>query len=132
MLLAASAACTSVPDAPANPGYALVGCWQGQDYQPLLGQKATWLMRREEGGAFEIEFRASGQTVQREAGRWRVDGETYTTLTMFVDDEPVDVLDPQFTDVYLLRDVTPTSMTYFHSGMNVTFQSNKVACPDDV
>lgn len=89
-------------------------------------------MRREEGGSFEIEFRASGRTVQREAGRWRVDGETYTTLTMLVDGEPVDVLDPQFTDVYLLRDVTPTSMTYFHSGMNVTFQSTKVACPDDV
>jgi hypothetical protein len=131
LLLAALGACQSVPHTSNDAAYMLIGCWQGHDYQPVLGQSATWLMQRKPDGTFQIEFHSSSQPIQREAGRWKVDGEKYTTITMSIDGVPVDARDPQFTDIYLLREVTAESMTYFHARMNITFKSKKVACQNN-
>ena len=128
---AAISGCSTTPTTSLEPSRLLIGCWEGKDYQPVLGQSAKWLMQRRSDGTFDIEFRAQGQPPQRETGRWRVEGTTYTTVTLTIDDEPVDVRDPQFTDVYQLKDLSANSMTYFHSKMNMTFQSIKVACPSD-
>lgn len=114
-----------------EPSKILVGCWEGRDFQPVLGTSAKWLMQRRADGTFDIEFRTPGRPPQRETGRWSVEGSTYTTITLTVDNEPVDVRDPQFTDIYQLKDLSAHSMTYFHRKMNMTFQSIKVACPRD-
>jgi hypothetical protein len=123
--------CSTTPAVSLEPTKLLIGCWEGKDYQPVLGQSAKWLMQRRSDGTFDIEFRAEGQPPQRETGKWSVEGKTYTTITLTIDNEPVNVRDPQFTDVYELKNLSAQSMTYFHPKMNVTFQSIKVACPSD-
>lgn len=121
--------CTAGPVVVADPSKLLIGCWEGKDFQPVLGQTAQWMMQRRSDGSFEIEFRSTGRRPQREAGKWKVEGNTYTTMTLTINGSPVDVRDPQFTDVYELRDLTADSMAYFHAKANVTFRSIKVACP---
>jgi hypothetical protein len=128
---AALSGCSTTPTAQLEPSKLLIGCWEGKDFQPVLGQSARWLMQRRIDGTFDIEFKAQGQPPQRETGRWSVEGTTYTTVTLTIDKRPVDVRDPQFTDVYQLKDLSANSMTYFHPKMNMTFHSIKVACPSD-
>jgi hypothetical protein len=123
--------CSSDAIVTVDPTKTLVGCWEGNDYQPVLGASAKWLIQRRADGTFDIEFTAAGKTPQRESGRWRVEGRTYTTTTLAIGSESVDIKDPQFTDVYQLKDLSPNAMTYFHVKMNLTFQSIKVACPSD-
>jgi hypothetical protein len=129
MLAAALGACSPPSTAPVIPAHGLIGCWQGQDYQPVVGETSTWLMQRKQDGTFQIEFRTPSRPAQHETGLWKVDGQIYTTVTMTINGKPVDLDDPQFTDAYLLREVAPVSMAYHHSRMNVTFRSTKVACP---
>jgi hypothetical protein len=123
--------CSTTSVVPLEPTKILVGCWEGKDFQPVFGASAKWLMQRRTDGTFDIEFKAPGKPPQRETGRWSVEGRTYTTITLTIDNEPVDVRDPQFTDVYQLKDLSASSMTYFHPKMNMTFQSIKIACPSD-
>lgn len=94
----------------------------------MLGQTTTWLIQRKSDRTFQIEFGAPGEANQRETGRWAVDGQTYTTITSTINGKAIEPLGRQFTDVYLLRDVTSNSMTYYHVRMNLTFKSVKVAC----
>lgn len=129
--LAALAGCATPHGGAPTGSQVLSGCWEGRDYQPVLGQRAAWRMNRRSDGSFEIEFRAAGGAPQRETGRWRVDGSTYTTITLTVDEEPVDPQDPQFTDVYQLMKVSADSMIYLHRGLNMSFRSVRVACPGD-
>ena len=107
----------------------LVGCWLGEDFQPVMGESAKWLMHRKLDGTFEIEFRSRDGTVQREEGTWVDQGSRYTTVTLRIDGEPVDVNDPQFTDTYEIRSVTAGFMEYHHTSMNITFKAQKVQCP---
>jgi hypothetical protein len=130
--LSVLAACTTSPAVhQIEPEKLLVGCWSGYDYQPVFGQSALWQMHRRVDGTFKIEFRSPILPVQIETGKWKVVENTYTTLTLAVNGNPVDVTDPQFTDKYVLKELTPTSITYFHAGANQTFRSNKIACPGD-
>lgn len=131
LAVAVVSGCSTTPALNLEPRKLLIGCWEGKDFQPVLGQSAKWLMHRRSDGTFDIEFRTEGQPPQRETGRWSVKDTTYTTITLTIDNEPVDIRDPQFTDVYQLKNLTAESMTYFHPKMNMTFQSVKVACPGD-
>jgi hypothetical protein len=106
----------------------LVGCWLGEDFQPVMGESAKWLMNRKPDGTFKIEFQSRDGTVQREEGTWLDQGSNYTTVTLRIDGEPVDVNDTQFTDTYEIRSVTNGVMEYYHTRMNITFKAQKVEC----
>jgi hypothetical protein len=88
-------------------------------------------MQRRADGTFEIEFRLPNRRTQRETGRWKVEGRTYTTVTLSIDGKAVDAGDPRFTDVYILEDLKPDSMSYFHPKMNLKFKSIRVSCPNE-
>ena len=127
----AIAGCATAPDGNRDLAKLMVGCWEGRDFQPVFDRHASWFLQRHADGTFEIEFRVPGQPPQRETGSWRVAGATYTTVTTTVDDQPVDLHDPHFTDVYELGDVSARSMAYSHPASGMNFQSSRVACPAD-
>lgn len=110
----------------------LVGCWSGEDFQPVLQRKAIWFMNRRPDGTFTIEFTATERGVllpiQTEEGRWSHKDSTYTTLTLKVAGHQVDSNDPQYTDVYEVKSINDGVLTYYHAKMNLTFTSEKVEC----
>lgn len=128
------AACSHVPStkassAPASSASEFIGCWHGEDYQPVLRQSATWLMDRKQDGTFKIEFwswSTSGSLgKQTELGRWTTKGNTYTTVTTEIDGE---VIKDPYVDDYEVRSFDGTEMVYFHSRSGLIFKSKKVSC----
>src|SRR5204863_110263 len=109
----------------------LVGCWYGEDYQPVFQRKASWLMNRRADGTFIIEFRTIELglrlPVQTEEGRWTHKDGKYTTFTTKVAGEEVDTSDLHYTDEYEVRSLNDIEMTYYHPGVKQTFTSKKVA-----
>jgi hypothetical protein len=111
----------------------LVGCWQGEDFQPVLQKKAEWLMNRKPDGSFIIVFATLERgPIQREEGRWTHKDGKYTTVTTKIEDKPIDVSDPQYTDIYEVKMLDANFMTYHSTRMNLTFTSKKVACTKGV
>ncbi len=110
----------------------LVGCWYGEDYQPVFQRRAGWLMNRRADGTFTIEFRTVERGVslpiQTEEGRWTHDNGQYTTFTTKVAGEEIDKTDPHYTDTYEVRSVNDVEMTYYHPGVKQTFRSKRVDC----
>lgn len=87
-------------------------------------------MDRRADGSFDITFESPPKRPHHESGRWKVQGDVYTTLTLTVEAKPVDLHDPQFVDVYRLRDVTSDSVSYFHLRTGILHKSTRVPCPD--
>lgn len=87
----------------------LIGCWAGEDFQPVFQRRAAWFMNRKADGAFTIEFaaieRGIALPVQTEEGRWSHKAGTYATRTTKVGGRLVDPEDPQFTDIYEVKSV---------------------------
>lgn len=110
----------------------LVGCWSGEDFQPVLQREAIWFMNRRPNGTFTIEFttteRGDVLPIQTEEGRWSHKDSTYTTLTLKIAGHPVESKDPQYTDIYEVKSVSDRVFTYYHAKTNLTFTSKKVAC----
>ena len=110
----------------------LVGCWYGEDYQPVFQRKAGWLMNRKSDGTFTIEFRTVERglhlPIQTEEGRWTYQNGKYTTATTNVAGESIDTSDPQYTDEYEVMSLSDTEMIYYHPGVKQTFVSKKVVC----
>jgi hypothetical protein len=131
MLLLVLSACASVPNVSVQID-PLVGCWYGEDFQPVLQRKAAWLMNRRADGSFTIEFATVGQgkqlRIQVEEGRWSHENDTYTTVTTKVGGESLDTIDPQFTDVYEITLLADGVMSYYHPKMKMAFTSKKVSC----
>lgn len=129
--LAALAACSSDLPKP-DPNDPLVGCWSGEDFQPVFQRKAQWFMNRRADGTFVIEFSANergvGLPVQTEEGKWNHKDGVYTTVTLRVSGRSVDSSDPQYTDSYQVKSVVDNLLTYYHPKMKLTFTSKKVAC----
>jgi hypothetical protein len=135
-LLAASiplllAACAIAPETSSSVD-PLVGCWYGEDFQPVLQRKVAWFMNRKADGTFTIEFRNVERglqlSIQTEEGRWTHKDDKYTTVTTSVAGEPVDTADPHFTDTYVITSLTDGVMKYYQPKMNMTFTSKKVSC----
>ena len=121
------------PDFPKpNPNDPLVGCWSGEDFQPVFQRKAKWFMNRRPDGSFSIEFAANERGVdlpiQVEEGKWNHKDGVYTTLTLRVAGRSVDAKDAQYTDTYEVKSVVDGLFTYYHPKMKLTFTSKKVAC----
>ena len=129
--LALFAGCSSDLPKP-SPNDPLIGCWSGEDFQPVLQRKAGWFMNRRPEGIFTIEFAATERGValpiQTEEGRWTHHDGTYTTVTTRISGNPVDSKDPQYTDVYEVKSVAGGVMTYYHAKTKLTFTSKKVPC----
>lgn len=127
----ALAACSSDFPKP-SPNDPLVGCWSGEDFQPVFQRKAKWFMNRKPDGTFVIEFAANERgvdlPVQTEEGRWNHKDGVYTTLTLRVAGRAVDTSDPQYADSYEVKSVGDGLITYYHPKMKLTFTSKKVAC----
>jgi hypothetical protein len=123
--------CSSVPIAPSSEEQ-LIGCWYGEDYQPLIQRYAGWLMNRKPDGRFTIEFRTIEKGVrlpiQMEEGHWTYRAGKYVTLTTRIAGEDVDTSNPQYTDEYEVKSINGSEMVYFHPGVNQTFKSRRVAC----
>ena len=130
-LLLLISACASLPDA-SPPNDPLVGCWHGEDFQPVTQRKEEWLMNRKPDGSFLIKFtaveRGTPLSTQTEEGRWTHKNGKYTTVTTKIAGEAVDASDPQYTDTYEVKSIGDNAMTYYHPKMNLTFTSKKVAC----
>ena len=124
-------ACTADLPKP-NPSDPLVGCWAGEDFQPVFQRRAKWFMNRKSDGTFSIDFAANERGVdlpiQIEEGKWNHKDGMYTTLTLRVAGSSVDAKDPQYTDTYEVKSVVDGVFTYFHPKMKLTFSSKKVAC----
>jgi hypothetical protein len=125
------AGCSPAPQTPL-PTDPLLGCWAGEDFQPLFQRKATWFMNRKADGTFTIEFAITDdgvhRLIQKEEGRWSHKDGIYTTLTMSVADQPVDTSDPKYTDTYEIISLADGVMKYYHPRMNMSFTSSKVPC----
>jgi hypothetical protein len=110
----------------------LIGCWAGEDFQPVFQRRAAWFMNRNAEGAFTIEFaaleRGIALPVQKEEGRWSHKAGSYTTRTTTVGGHLVDPEDPQYTDTYEVQSLADGVMTYYHLKMKMTFTSKKVSC----
>jgi hypothetical protein len=110
----------------------LIGCWAGEDFQPVFQRRAAWFMNRKADGAFTIEFaaieRGIALSVQTEEGHWHHQAGNYTTRTTKVGGRLVDPEDPQFTDTYEVKSVAGGVMTYYHAKVKITFTSKKVSC----
>jgi hypothetical protein len=110
----------------------LIGCWAGEDFQPVFQRRATWFMNRKGDGTFTIEFaaieRGIAQSIQSEEGRWSHQGSSYTTRTTKVGGNPVNIENPQYTDTYEVQSVAEGVMTYYHPIVRMTFTSMKVSC----
>ncbi|MDT8991386.1 hypothetical protein RQP54_10990 [Curvibacter sp. APW13] len=131
LALAVLAACSSEFPKP-DPDDPLIGCWSGEDFQPVLQRKTKWFMNRRPDGTFSIEFglneRGADQPVNTEEGKWNHKDGVYTTLTLRVAGTSVDTTDPQYTDSYEVKSVNDNQLTYYHPKMNLTFTSIKIAC----
>lgn len=114
---------------PSSPAYEFVGCWHGEDFQPVLRQSASWLMNRKQDGTFQIDFwswSSSGSLVkQTELGRWSGNGNTYTTVTTEINGES---LKEPYIDEYEIRSFDGTEMVYVQTKAELTFRSKKVSC----
>lgn len=108
----------------------LAGCWEGQDYQPVMGASPVSRMHRRADGTFIITFSLPGYPAKVETGAWTLSGNTYTTLTRTIDGQTVDITEPSYTDEYVVEEWSPTSMTVRHPPTNAVFRSRKVACSD--
>ncbi len=134
LLVVATLAITAcAPDLPKpNPSDLLVGCWSGEDFQPVFQRKAKWFMNRKPDGTFTIEFSATERGVelpiQIEEGKWNHKDGAYTTLTLRVAGNSIDPKDPQYTDTYEVKSIADGLFTYYHPKMKLTFTSKKVAC----
>ncbi|WP_440224820.1 hypothetical protein ACQQ2N_06170 [Dokdonella sp. MW10] len=106
----------------------LTGCWLGEDFQPVLSQRAKWVMNRRADGTFSITFIPEDGPVQREEGTWSQHGKSYTTVTTTIDGRPVDVQDPIFTDTYDTRWLDNDVMESHHKKANMVFKSRKMPC----
>lgn len=113
-------------------GDPLIGCWAGEDFQPVFQRRATWFMNRKADGTFTIEFaaieRGIALPIQIEEGRWSHHSGSYTTRTTKVGGNSVNVEDPQYTDTYEVQSVAEGVMTYYHPKVKMTFTSKKVSC----
>ena len=133
-LLAQLTGCASPPQ-PANSTSSAastsewIGCWYGEDFQPVMGQSSSWLMNRKSNGTFEIEFWSWAPTGklnrQTEAGRWTSTKENYTTVTTAIDGN---LLQKSYADSYEIRSFNGNEVVYFHSQAKLTFKSRKVDC----
>ena len=110
----------------------LIGCWYGEEYQPVLQRRAGWLMNRKLNGTFTIEFRTleRGHQLpnQTEEGYWAYRDGKYITKTTKVAGEAIDTADPQYSDEYDIQSLSENEMTYYHSGVKQTFKSKRVSC----
>jgi hypothetical protein len=116
----------------AQPLDPLVGCWSGEDYQPVLQRRATWFMNRKADGTFLIEFTAIERgrqlPIQIEEGTWSHKDGKYVVVTTKIDGVPVDQTDPHFTDEYVVGSVADGVMHYYHQKSKLTFTSRRVSC----
>jgi len=121
--------CSNVPISQERTADYLRGCWYGEDYQPLLGSKASWLMNRKKDGTFSIEFRTvtAGERlpVQTESGDWKFENGRYITITKVVAGKDVT---PYYVDEYEIKSFASNEMVYFHAGVKQEFSSKKVSC----
>lgn len=113
-----------------NPGYPLVGCWQGEGYQPMLKADSTWLMQRKANGTFAVEVAliTPGRPARKvlETGTWYGTRASYTSVTETVDGRP---LRPKQPHVYRIDSFQDGQMTYLHFATGVGFSARKVSCP---
>jgi len=121
--------CSSVPPGPENTADHISGCWYGEDYQPLFGNKAGWLMNRKKDGTFSIEFRTvkAGERlpIQTEFGEWKFENGKYITITKVVAGK---IVTPYYVDEYEIKSLGSSEMVYFHSGVKQEFSSKRVSC----
>lgn len=134
VLIAQLAACSIAPTTKVNNTAAssaseFVGCWYGEDFQPVFRQSASWLMNRQQDGTFHIDFwswSSSGSLKkQTERGRWSLNKNIYTTITTEINGG---VLQENYIDDYEIRSFDGMEMVYFHSKAKITFKSKKVSC----
>lgn len=121
--------CANVPPGQEVTADHLSGCWYGEDYQPLLGSKASWLMNRKKDGTFSIEFRTAtaGERipVQIESGDWKYENGRYITITKVVAGKAVT---PYYVDEYEIKLFASNEMVYFHTDIKQEFSSKRVSC----
>lgn len=131
VVLAPILAACAQSDVPKIERDALVGYWAGEDYQPALQRKASWLMNRKPDGTFKIEFHVrqpdGSVSTQIEEGVWMLVDGLYRTVTNRINDRPVDGSKPQFTDEYEVRVINQTEMSYYHLRAKQVFKSKKVS-----
>lgn len=122
---------SATPNLAATPTSQWTGCWYGEDFQPAMGQSASWLMNRKPNGTFAIDFWSwapSGQLRQQsESGRWSATKDTYTTVTTHLDGKPVK---EPFVDTYEIKSFDGIEVVYFHPKAQQTFKSKKVSCDE--
>jgi hypothetical protein len=127
MLAALPAACTSL----FREHDPLIGHWYGEDYQPVIRDKAKWLMHLRQDGTFTIIFRrySDGKVTleQTEAGRWSYRNGLYATLTQTINGKSVDLEDDTYHDLYLVEQLNDKEMIYKQLKTGVVFRSKKVS-----
>ncbi len=106
----------------------LLGCWSGDDFQPVLGQTTMWLMERRSDGTFRVEFQPKDGKLQIEEGTWRHKGSSYTTATSEINGKLVDASNPIYADEYEIKLLANGFMEYHHTRMKVNFKARKVEC----
>jgi hypothetical protein len=113
-------------------GDSLIGCWSGEDYQPVTQKRMVWFMQRRSDGTFTIEFtpteRGPSASSQTEEGIWTHANGKYTTITQRIAGRAVGTRDPHFTDEYDVSSQSDGTLRYQHRRAQVTFTSKKVPC----
>lgn len=101
----------------------LVGRWYGEGYQHRVYMH--WLVDRRPDGSFSAEFRRYEDCKlvmqQQEVGRWRLEGNTYSTQTHVIDGRMV-----FFRDSYILQSVENGVMSYMHMASGTKFSARRV------
>ncbi len=106
----------------------LIGCWFGDDYQPVLRQSVPRLMEHKPDGTFKIEFRPKDRKTQIEEGTYRDQGAKYTTVTRKIDGKSVDLNNQLYTGEYDIKLVANGFMEIYDTRLKVTFKARKVEC----
>lgn len=109
-----------------------VGCWYGEDFQPLFHRKVGWFMNRRSDGTFTIEFRELGTDdnlpFQTEAGPWRLVEGKYRTVTTHVDGTAVNLNVAHYWDEYEIVSVETNQISLLNVEMKREFSSTRVSC----
>ncbi|WP_370153427.1 hypothetical protein [Ferrovibrio sp.] len=99
------------------------GFWYGEGYQGR--GYLQWLSERRPDGSFFVEFRQYKECQmtfqQKEAGRWKLEGNIYSTATSMIDGERAD-----YADRYQLESVIQGVMKYKHLKSGHTFTTYRV------
>ncbi len=106
------------------------GYWYGEAFQPSLGARVQWLVRRNGDGTYEIEFRryegCKMLSRHKEAGTWKLDDGVYSTETRTINGKRI-AGGRRFKDEYAVEKLTQDEFQYRHLGTDEAFSVKRVS-----